>query len=162
MPKHTPKKVLTVFFYQDKPGKAPALEFIKELSKSDRLRVGEDLQTLQYGWPLGMPLVKSLERRIQIMKKFNKKHIGPTLDSFLQEEGVLEKTEAVALKRIIAYQLLAILEDESITQTELAQRMKTSKAAINRLLNPENPSITLATLLKVAHALGKNLQISIG
>jgi antitoxin HicB len=95
------------------------------------------------------------------MKKFNKKHIGQTLDSFLKEEGILEKTEAVALKRIIAYQLLAILENESITQTELAQRMKTSKAAINRLLNPENPSITLSTLLKVAHALGKNLQISI-
>jgi phage-related protein len=62
MRKHVPKKVLTVFFYQDGPGKAPALEFIKELPKKDRLRVGEDLQTLQYGWPLGMPLVKSLEK----------------------------------------------------------------------------------------------------
>ena len=62
---------------------------------------------------------------------------------------------------MIAYQLLSILEQENITKTELATRMQTSKAAITRLLNPENPSITLATLIKVAHALGKNVTISI-
>ena len=96
------------------------------------------------------------------MKKINKKHVGTSLDSFLNEEGILEKTETMAIKRVIAWQLLAILEQEEITQTELAQRMGTSKASINRLLDPENPSLTLSTLVKVANVLGRAVHVSIG
>ncbi len=95
------------------------------------------------------------------MKKFNKKHLGPTLDSFLREEGILEKTEATAIKRNIAQQLLSILDENKITQADLARRMRTSKASINRLLDPNNPSITLNTIMKVAIALGKSVQVSI-
>lgn len=88
-------------------------------------------------------------------------HYGPTLDSFLEEEGLLEQAEAVAIKRVIAYELADILERENVTQADLARRMGTSKAAVNRLLNPENPSITLHTILKAAHALGKKVTFSI-
>lgn len=95
------------------------------------------------------------------MKQFNKKHLGPKLDSFLQAEGILKKTEATAIKRNIAYQLLFILDENKITQAELARRMNTSKAAINRLLDPNNPAITLSTLTKVASALGKSVHVSI-
>ena len=68
------KKVLTVVFYRELSGREPVLEWIKDLSKKDRLRVGTDLQTLQYGWPMGMPLVRSLgkglwELRIKLDNK---------------------------------------------------------------------------------------------
>ncbi len=96
------------------------------------------------------------------MKKINKKHVGTSLDSFLQEDGILEKTETMAIKRVIALQLLAILEQEEITQTELAHRLGTSKAAVNRLLDPEHPSLTLNTLVKVANVLGREVRVSIG
>lgn len=94
------------------------------------------------------------------MNKKNK-HIGSTLDSYLQEQGLLEHTEAVAIKRLIAYQLKAYLEEEGMTQTELASRMKTSKSAVNRLLNPNNSSVTLQSLINAAQALGKTLSLSI-
>ena len=98
---------------------------------------------------------------VKKIKKFNKKHLGTSLDEFLANEGILEKTEAFAVKRALALQLLTILEKDEITQTELARRMQTSKAAINRLLDPKKPSITLNTLMKVAHALDRSIQISI-
>lgn len=88
-------------------------------------------------------------------------HDGSTLDSFLEKEGILEHTRSVALKRVIAYRILDILEENNITQTELARRMNTSKTAINRLLNPNNSSITLNTILKAIEALGKTIHISI-
>lgn len=91
----------------------------------------------------------------------NHKNIGSSLDSFLKAEGILEKTQTVALKRILAYQLIQILKQEGLTQTELARRMNTSKAAVNRLLNPENPSITLNTLAKAAQALGKQISFKL-
>jgi len=55
------KKMLTVYFYQETSGAVPVLDWLKELPKADKLRIGEDLQTLQYRWPLGMPLVRSLD-----------------------------------------------------------------------------------------------------
>lgn len=95
------------------------------------------------------------------MATLNKRHIGSTLDSFLEEEGILEQTEAVAMKRAITYQIIRVLEKSEMSQAELARRMGTSKAAVNRLLNPDNASITLQTLAKVATALGKKLSLSI-
>jgi antitoxin HicB len=88
-------------------------------------------------------------------------HFGTTLDSYLQSEGILEHTQAVALKRVIAYQLQDILKQQNLTQADLARKMHTSKAAINRLLNPDNTSVTLHTLLKAVHVLGKKISLSI-
>lgn len=89
------------------------------------------------------------------------KNVGSTLDSFLAQEGILEHTELVAIKRIIVDELRALLKRESMTQTDLARKMNTSKAAINRLLDPNNPSLTLQTLIKATRSLGKNISINI-
>jgi antitoxin HicB len=97
----------------------------------------------------------------KIMKKKTNPHIGSTLDSFLEAENLLEHTQAVALKRVIAYQLLDELTQQHLSQTDLATKMQTSKAAITRLLDPDNTSVTLHTLLKAAHALGKTIHIAI-
>ena len=87
------------------------------------------------------------------------KHRGSNFEDFLAGEGMLEPVKAVALKRSIALQLQRLIEEQEVSKTELAARMKTSRAALDRLLDAENPSLTLTTLEKVAQALGRRLQI---
>jgi predicted XRE-type DNA-binding protein len=83
------------------------------------------------------------------------------LDDFLKEEGILEKVEAAAIKQIIAEQLEELITQEGITKTVLANRMETSRAAVNRLLDPANESVTLLTLKKAASVLGKRLRLEL-
>jgi DNA-binding Xre family transcriptional regulator len=92
----------------------------------------------------------------------SKKNIGSSFDDFLQEESLLESSTAVALKRVIAWQLDQEMKAQKLTKTELAKRMHTSRAALNRLLDENDASLTLTTLASAAAALGKkvNLQIA--
>lgn len=91
----------------------------------------------------------------------NKRYIGSNFDEFLEKEGLLAEVEAVAIKRVIAYQIGQLMESNKITKTTMAKRMKTSRAALERLLDPENGSVTLQTLERAALALGKRLQIKL-
>ena len=84
-----------------------------------------------------------------------------SFDDFLKEDGLYEQTKAVAIKRVIAYQIEEEMRAQNITQTELAQRMNTSRAVVSRLLNPKNGSLTLSTLSSAVSALGKKLSLSI-
>jgi len=94
------------------------------------------------------------------MKKRNK-HIGSSLDDFLKEEGVLEETRAAVLKETLAWQVQQAMEKEKISKAEMARRMKTSRAALDRLLDPGNASVTLQTLTRAAHAVGRDLRIEL-
>ena len=89
------------------------------------------------------------------------KHIGSDFDDFLAEEGLLEQAETVAVKRVIAYQVEQLMAQQNLSKTEMSRRMKTSRAALERLLDPTNQSVTLQTLGRAARALGKRLQISL-
>ena len=91
----------------------------------------------------------------------SKKNIGSNFDDFLQEES-LESSTAVALKRVIAWQIDQEMKAQNLTKTELAKRMHTSRAALNRLLDENDASLTLTTLASAAAALGKkvNLQLA--
>ena len=89
------------------------------------------------------------------------KSIGSSFDDFLKDEGIAEEVEAGAIKKIIAYQLLEAIEKEKITKTALATRLETSRSAVDRLLDPENESITLLTLKKAATVLGKKLRFEL-
>jgi DNA-binding Xre family transcriptional regulator len=91
----------------------------------------------------------------------NKKHIGSNFDDFLKEENLYEQVQAVAIKRVVAYQIAEEMKKKNLTKTEMASRMKTSRAALERLLDPENASITLITLERAASALGKKLTIQL-
>ena len=91
----------------------------------------------------------------------DKKHIGSDFDDFLRDEGVLDEAEAVATKRVIAYQLTQEMERANISQSELARRMKTSRSSVERLLDPTNPSVTLVTLERAASAIGKRLKVQL-
>ena len=92
----------------------------------------------------------------------SKKNIGSSLDDFLQENPLLESNTAVALKRVIAWQIDQEMKAQKLTKTELAKRMHTSRAALNRLLDENDASLTLTTLASAAAALGKkvNLQLA--
>jgi len=89
------------------------------------------------------------------------KHIGSKFDDFLDEEGLLAETEAVATKRVIAFQLRELMRKKKLTKVQLAKRMKTSRSALERLLDPDNVSVTLLTLERAAKALGKSIRIEL-
>ena len=95
------------------------------------------------------------------MKKSKKGHIGSSFDAFLKEQGTYEEVAASAIKRVIARQLDALMEEKGLSKTELARRMKTSRAQLDRLLDPENASVTLATLTRAAHAVGRHLRMEL-
>lgn len=93
----------------------------------------------------------------------NKKnpHIGSTLKSFLKEQNIYEEVKAEATKKIIVLRLQKEIKKKKLTQTKMAQQMGTSRAALKRLLDPKNVSVTLLTLNKAAAILGKDLEIRI-
>lgn len=88
-------------------------------------------------------------------------HIGSSFDSFLEEEGIKEEIENTAIKKIISLGMKKEMNAVGITKTEMAERMGTSRAAVDRLLNPYNNAVTLSTLVKAANVLGKKLVIRI-
>jgi len=90
-----------------------------------------------------------------------KRNIGSSFDDFLEEEGLLEEATAVAIKRHIATQLAEKMSAEQVSKSEMARRMETSRAALDRLLDPGNPSVTLQTLQSAAQALGGRLTIKL-
>jgi antitoxin HicB len=94
------------------------------------------------------------------MKKRNP-HIGSSLDEFLSEEGILEETRTMAIKEVVAWQVQQAMEREKITKVEMARRMKTSRAALDRLLDPGNAAVTLQTLVRAANAIGRQLRIEL-
>lgn len=90
-----------------------------------------------------------------------KKNMGSSFDEFLEEEGLLEAATAVAVKRFIAYQLAENMAKLNLSKAEMARRMETSRSALDRLLDPENSSVTLQTLQSAVQALGGRLKIEL-
>jgi antitoxin HicB len=95
------------------------------------------------------------------MTKKTKGHIGSSFDDFLKENGIYEEVTARAIKRVIVRQLGALMQDEGLTKAALAKRMRTSRAQLDRLLDPENESVTLGTLTRAAHAVGRQLRMEL-
>jgi antitoxin HicB len=97
------------------------------------------------------------------MKKKRRGYIDrtETFDDFLAKDGLLAESEDAALKEIIADQIKVAMAAEGLTKTAMAARMKTSRRQLDRLLDPKNLSVTLATLRRAASAVGRNLRIEI-
>ena len=94
-------------------------------------------------------------------KKSKRKHVGSDFEDFLREEGRLEEATAIALKRVIAWEIQRAMEKMNVSQAEMARRMHTSRAVIRRLLDSDDPSVTLTTISKAASALGKNVVVKL-
>lgn len=88
-------------------------------------------------------------------------HRGSSFDDFLEQEGLRAEAEAVAIKRAIAYQIEMEMKKAKMSKSEMTQKMRTSRSALDRLLDPSNVSVTLQTLEKAASALGKQLKIKL-
>jgi antitoxin HicB len=86
-------------------------------------------------------------------------HSGSTFDSFLEEEGIREQTEAVAIKRVLAWQLERAMQKQKKTKQAMARQIRTSRSQLDRLLDPRNASVTLDTIARAARAVGKRLII---
>jgi folylpolyglutamate synthase/dihydropteroate synthase len=90
------------------------------------------------------------------------KHLGGDFDDFLKEQEMLSGAEAVAAKRVLSFQIEKEMRRKGLTKVEMATRMRTSRTAVDRLLDPGNVSVTLNTLEKAALVLGKKLSIRLG
>ena len=84
-----------------------------------------------------------------------------TFDSFLEEEGIREEVEAVAIKRVLAWQLQQAMQEQKKTKQAMAKQLRTSRSQLDRLLNPRNISVTLDTIARAARVLGKRLIIRV-
>jgi len=96
-------------------------------------------------------------------KKKTKRSINElrTLDDFLKEEGKLEEFEAVAVKEVLAWQIASAMKAQNLSRKRLAERMKTSRSQIGRLLDPKDGNVTIATLQRAAHMVGRRLKVEL-
>ena len=88
-------------------------------------------------------------------------HIGSTLDDFLREEGMFEEATNYAIKRVLAWQVEKAMSDQGISKVEMARRMGTSRAHLNRLLDPENDKVQLDTVQRAAAAIGRKVRLEL-
>ena len=88
-------------------------------------------------------------------------YLGSDFDDFLAEEGLLAEAEAVAIKRVIAFQIAELMKEQNLSKTAMAKRMNTSRATLDRLLDSSDESVTLQTLERAALALDRRLHIEL-
>ena len=86
---------------------------------------------------------------------------GQLFEDFLKEQGTLEGTTERAVKRVLAFQLAAEMESQSISKVEMARRLETSRSQLDRLLDPDNETVSLATLARAAKAVGRTLRLEL-
>ena len=94
-------------------------------------------------------------------RKGKNPHLGESLDSFLKEQGIYESVQTTAIKRVLAMQLEEAMKEQNLTKVEMARRMRTSRVQLDRLLDPENDSVTLATLRRAAAIVGREVRLEL-
>jgi Phage derived protein Gp49-like (DUF891) len=207
-------KKITVAFFATETGAMPVRDWLLGMSSEDRKKIGEDIKTVEFGWPVGMPVCRPLgkglyEARTNLkdriarvlhggwrqdgfaprlhqkiagnagqriglravthaklaqelnMAKKKNPHLGSSFDDFLKEEGIYEEVTAAAMKRLLAWQIAQAMKKQRLTKSVMAKRMRTSRAALDRLLDAQNTSVTLQTMGRAAAALGKQLSVTL-
>lgn len=96
-----------------------------------------------------------------VKEEMKNKHLGSNFDDFLRSDNLLEETTAVALKRVLAFQISQEMKRRKLTKTAMTERMQTDRSVLDGLLDPGNASVTLHTLERAATALGKTLKIEL-
>jgi len=89
------------------------------------------------------------------------KYKGSSVEAFFEEEGLLEELQAKAIKKVISYALINAMDEMHLSKSAMAIKLHTSRSALDRLLDPDNMSVTLASLIKASSVLGKRIQISL-
>lgn len=86
---------------------------------------------------------------------------GQLFEDFLKEQGVYDETTETAVKRVVAFQLAAVMKEQKISKVEMARRLDTSRSQLDRLLDPDNDAVTLAVLARAARAVGRSLKLEL-
>lgn len=94
------------------------------------------------------------------MKRRNQ-HSGSSLESLLQEDDTLEELREAAIKKVVAWKLAQAMQRQKISKAEMARRLATSRSQLDRLLDPDNTTVSVATLSKAARAVGKRLKLDL-
>jgi len=94
-------------------------------------------------------------------KRKRNRHHGSSIDSFLEEEGLLEPFQAIAIKEVIAWQVQKAMKEKKLSKNKMAELMKTSRAQLDRLLDPEQGNVTIETLQRAANVLDRSLRFEI-
>jgi antitoxin HicB len=131
------RKIYQVVFYRSASGREPVRQWLKQLDPV----IGRWV-----GW--------------KNMNKENR-HIGSSLDEYLAEEGLLETSQSFAIKQVLAWQIAQFIEQQGLTKADMASRMNTSRSALDRLLDPDNDSVTLKTLQNAASTIGAHLEMKL-
>lgn len=135
---HETEPILDAVFFRTEAGHEPAQEWLK----SDRKAIGE-------AGPISLAFFQ--------MNKYS----GSSFDNFLEEEGILEEVSARAQKRLLALQIDDIMRATNISKSRIAKKMHTDITQLNHLLDPDNTSVTLEALDRLARAVGKQLRIEL-
>ena len=90
----------------------------------------------------------------------SKKHVGSSLDDFLKQEGIFEDAQTLAVKEVVAWQLAQAMKKKKISKTRMAAMLKTSRAQLDRILNPRS-DITLSSLQRAAALVGQKVLIQL-
>ena len=88
-------------------------------------------------------------------------HIGSSVDDLFEEEGTLDEINIIAIKRVIAWQIQQEMAKQNLSKTQMAQHMKTSRSSLDRLLDPDNPAVTLDTIERAARVIGKRVHFEL-
>ena len=185
-----PIKHVVARFYVTTDGANPVRDRLMRLPPLDRKQVGHDVR-VEFGWPIdACPRVVLCDRRRiafaarlhqedtkdaakrfvirektneggETMRKRKNHHIGGRFDDWLKEEGIYEETTNASIKKVVAWQIQQAMEQQKLTRTEMARRMATSRVQLNRLLDPDNDSVTLGTLTRAATAIGRRLRLEL-
>lgn len=95
------------------------------------------------------------------MSKRRNPAIGSLFDNFLKDEGIYEETQAAAIKRVLARQIERAMKEQKISKADMARRMDTSRTQLDRLLDPDNDSLTLTTLARAAKVIGREIRLQL-
>ena len=95
------------------------------------------------------------------MSKKKNPGIGSLFDDFLKDEGIYEETQAAAIKRVLARQIERAMKEQKISKADMARRMDTSRTQLDRLLDPDNDSLTLPTLARAAKVIGREIRLQL-
>jgi antitoxin HicB len=124
----------------------------------------ENAKDTGWGFRAGTKQQEQASKGIEMKVRKNHKvidHSGSTFDSFLEQEGIREEVEAVAIKRVLALQLSQAMQEQQKTKQAMAKQLHTSRSQLDRLLDPQNISVTLDTITRAARALGKRVIIRV-
>jgi antitoxin HicB len=95
------------------------------------------------------------------MKTFNPNHLGTSIEELLEEDGILEEATNAAIKSVLAWQFGEAMKKKKLTKVQMAKAMNTSRAQLDRILDPKSGNITLSTLQKAANVVGKSLRVEL-